>query len=330
MESVILVGSDVSEENWTFLKGLEDSTKKKWQIKKCITNNFKGINKITRYIKFFLMPIHLLVQRKNYEDILSWQQFFGLVLAFYCRFFHVKEVPRLNIMTFIYKPKGGLIGEIYFRFIKYAVTSKYINAIFVYSRSEVEYYAHIFGIPKERFKAVKLGIDDKYDEYKNDKGEYYIAPGRSNRDYDFLKKSWPKDEQKLYIVCDLENDEKVAENIVIKNNCFGHEYMQLLAKSKGVIIPLQDENLSSGQLVFLQAAMMGKPVITTINSTVQDYVINEVTGFIIDKSKESLVRAVARLDNSTEYNRISVNARKHFINDFSLYNLGVCVGNELI
>lgn len=329
-QSIILAGSNVSEENWGFLKGVQDATGKKWHVKKCITNNFAGINRITRYIKFFLMPGVLFFKKNKYDEILSWQQFFGLILACYFRLFHVKNAPKLDIMTFIYKPKKGIAGRIYFSFAKYAVTSKYIRHIYVYSKSEINYYSDIFSVPKDIFRAVKLGIEDSRDRFTNIKtGEiYHIAPGRSNRDYDFLRAAWPEDAEPLYIVCDIEKS-KSKDNITVLNDCFGDEYLRLLANAKTVVVPLLDENLSSGQLVFLQAAMMGKPVITTYNSTVQDYVIDGVTGLVIDKSKDSLAKALSLLDVEETYRKISVAARTHFESEFSLYRLGVCVGNQL-
>lgn len=47
---------------------------------------------------------------KNYNKVLAWQQFYGLILAFYFRMFHVQDVPEIVVLTFIYRPKA--LGDI--------------------------------------------------------------------------------------------------------------------------------------------------------------------------------------------------------------------------
>ena len=75
--------------------------------------------------------------------------------------------------------------------------------------------------------------------------------------------------------------------------------------------------------------MLGKPVITIHNSTVEDYVIDHVSGFVIDKSADSLINAIDFLEDEGIYRRISVNSRTCFESEFSLYELGVKMGKQL-
>ncbi|MCD7884753.1 MAG: glycosyltransferase [Lachnospiraceae bacterium] len=331
-KNIILVGSDVPTD-WSFKEGLETSTGMKWEVKKCITNNFKGISKITRYIKFFTMPLDLFIHRTNIANILSWQQFFGLTLACYFRLFRVKNAPRLDIMTFIYKPKKGLVGHIFKKFVGFAVTSGYINNIFVYGKSEIKYYSEVFGVSESKFVSVKLGIEDVYDKYENNDENsdiFCIAPGRSNRDYDFLCKAWIKGLGKLLIISDTYKVREKKENIELLSNCFNDNYLNKLSSTKcAVIVPLLNESFSSGQLVFLQAGMFGKPVITTKNATVSDYIVDGVNGFIIDKREDQLLEALVKLSDPQVYRIMSENSRKMFKKEFSLEELGKKVGRIL-
>lgn len=53
-------------------------------------------------------------------------------------------------------------------------------------------YSNLFGIDKERFSVMKLGIEDMKKDYpceKTDK-QYFLSAGRSNRDYSFLCDAW--------------------------------------------------------------------------------------------------------------------------------------------
>lgn len=323
---LILVGNQVAED-WEFQKGMEEATGKKWDVKVCVINRFDGLRKFTRYFMFFLSPLHVFFTRNRFEKIVSWEQFLGLILVFYCRLFHVKRYPEITVMALIYKPKKGVIGRIFAWFVRYTVSSEYIKKIVVYSESEIDYYAKLFGVPRALFCAQSLGIADRPDlAVSSDVSEkYYVAAGRSNRDYAFLRAAWPKDREKLYIVCDVEKSEDTG-NIVYKKNCHGDEYLRLLSGAYGSIVPLESEKISSGQLVFLQSAMLSVPVITTKNDTVSAYVENNATGYIIEKTSAALEEALNKLDHPVVYRQMQQNVRQLYEARFSLLELGKRVG----
>lgn len=94
------------------------------------------MQKLIRYAKYFLTPMKIAKNRNNYGKVLAWQQFYGLILAFYFRLMHVKESPEIVVLTFIYKPKKSLIGKIYDKFMRYIVTSGYIKYFVVFLRAK--------------------------------------------------------------------------------------------------------------------------------------------------------------------------------------------------
>ena len=220
--SLILVGNEVTED-WEFRRGVEAATGENWDVCTCVINKYDGLKKYTRYLNYFFGPLRLFFKRKRYKKIISWEQFLGLILVFYMRIFHVKKFPEITIMALIYKPKRGFIGRVFEWFVRYTLSSRYIKQIIVYSKSEIEYYSGLFNIPKEKFRAETLGIADwakargeegQPEKKYNNIEKYYISAGRSNRDYAFLRQAWPKDREKLYIVCDVEKSED-TENIRI-------------------------------------------------------------------------------------------------------------------
>lgn len=327
MSNLIIIGNAINK-NWPFKKGLEDGSGEKWEVRTCTTNKFNGVNKYTRYLKYFSVPFSVFLNRKKYEKIVTWDQFFGLVLACYMRFFKVKKTPDIYAMAFIYRPKHGLVRKIYEKFVRYAITSGKLKKVILFSDSEAEYYANFFNVSKTLFISETLGVEDvaeKYNHTVDNNETYYVSPGRSNRDYDSLYDAWPQDEDNLYIICDTrkENDKS---NVIHKRDCHGEEYLKAISKAKAVIIPLLDEKVSSGQLVFEHAAMFGKPVIVSENNTLERYIENNKTGFIIPKTKEALIDAVSRLKDEETYKEMSKNARKKFEADFNVYNLGKRIG----
>lgn len=214
-------------------------------------------------------------------------------------------------------------------FVKSAVTSRYVRKIYVFSSSEIEHYAELFGMENSKFAAETLGIADRAaiirEQPSMREDTFFLSAGRSNRDYDFLRRAWEGSKEPLCIVCDVETAEDTS-NIQYEKDCHGDTYLRLMEDARAVIVPLRSRDFSSGQLVVLQAAMLGKPVIVTENDTIQEYIENGKTGFIIPKDAESLWKVLCRLEDDTYYAQICRNARQKFEECFSLYELGRRIG----
>ena len=123
------------------------------------------------------------------QDVIGWQAFYGLLYAFYCRLFHVKKVNTLLIKNFTYKPKKGLTGKIYFRFMNYIVKSKYVDVFVCTSQTFCDYCAKVFDEPSDRFVFLPFGVNDftkKVNMTQPASNDYILSLGRSNRDWDFL------------------------------------------------------------------------------------------------------------------------------------------------
>lgn len=326
-KDVILVDYRETDE-WEFKKGLEKITGGVWKLDSRVANIYhKGFDNFFRYGIYFTFPLKYVFRIKQYRNIIAWQQLFGLILAGYLKVLHISNVVgKIYIMELIYKRKKGFKGKIYESFVRYAITSEYIEKIFVFSVNERKQYASLFALPEDKFEVLQLGITDVFNTIKHkitDDG-YFLAPGRSNRDWDFLVKIWDS-KRRLKIVCDnYKGDDKA--NIEVLGNCYKDDYMEQLLHCHAIIVPLTDENISSGQLVILQGKMLGKPVIVTDNCTVREYFVDGEDGYIIKKQKTAFQDALAKLDDRDEYQRISRNARKNFEKAFSVTAMGESVG----
>ena len=64
--------------------------------------------------------------------------------------------------------------------------------------------------------------------------------------------------------------------------------------------------------------MLGKPVIITKNSALNDYLQNGMTGFVIEKRQEQLDEALHKLEDEKEYARMSKNARDFYLSNCTL------------
>lgn len=273
----------------TYLSVIEKNTNSAWSYWGLKSNHKRHgiITEIYRYFLYFFFPVLILIKCRNAKNIITTQQFYGLIVAFYLKLMRQKKHYTITVLTFIYKRKVSIIGDIYFKFIKFIVNSKYIDAIVVYSENEVDYYTRLFNCRKGLFHYVQLGKEDESKNVTSEKGDYLIAIGRSNRDYRFLIDTIEGTDYKLIIVNDSFKDIVKNPNIKILKNCHDRETIKLIAKSFCVIVPLLDPNISAGQLVVLQAQNLCKPVIATKSKGIANYIINGKTGFIIKKIKKN-------------------------------------------
>lgn len=294
-------------------------------------------DEIARYIGYFTHAFSTFLKRKDYDFIVAWQQFYGLLFAFYCQIFHVEKINYLIIMTFIYKKKAGWLGIVYEYLMKKIVSSIYIDRLVVFSNIEIDYYAKLFGVPKQKFCYIPLGIEERRPLKKVDKSldlpdspKFFLSVGRSNRDYKFLIDSLQNEKIGLVILCDYLKKDVDDKYIKVYTDKDGDDYLALLEECYGVILSLKDPYISSGQLVLLQAMQYGKPVIVTETETVIDYVEDGKTAFVISKTKGALLSAITRLLNDAElYYSMSTACRRRFDEMYSIEALAKQI-SELI
>lgn len=327
-KNAILVDFDVKEP-WIFQIALEETIGGSWEIVSLTSNRNHGevIQNLIRYIKYFLLPMRIFLKRKAYKTVLAWQQFYGLILAFYFGLFRIKNAPDITVMTFIYKEKASWLGKVYFRFIHFILHSGYISRVIVFSKDEITYYSQLFGVPESLFAFVELGVEDERDRLKAhiSNGDYYVSAGRSNRDYSFLVDAWKNQGTQLKIICDAFSCNS-ADNIRVLGNCFGDDYLKEIAGCKAVIVPLKDENISSGQLVALHAMMFGKPLIVTKGTSLNQYVIEKENGIYMEKTAESMNEAISYLQDPAACEMMGASARRMFEERHSLSKMAEKIG----
>ena len=317
-KNAIFVDFDVND-NWGFIKGINLVSKEKYCVEKCISNSKHKyfFQRFIRYYKYFSFSFKKFLCRKKYSSIISWQQFYGLFLAFFLVIFNRKNGPQITILNFIYKKKKGIIGKVYYHFVKCALKYKNINKICVLSSNEIPYYESIFCFLNRKFVFCKIGIDDKSEyEIEAKKGDYFVSAGRSNRDYNFLIDVFSKTKEKLYILSDTYKRNDLPKNILIFDNCFNEDYERMVANSLAAVISLDDVPISSGQLFALNAFKYKKPVIATRHPGINDYISDGIDGFLVNKNIDEFIIALKKLRDPNIYNSLCTNAKKYTSIDY--------------
>lgn len=310
-----------------FIKGVEESTGERWNVIEHIVPMSKA--KLKRVIGFYTTPLVFMLKKRKARNVIAWQQFFGILAAFFNKYIFHRRKLSITIMTFIYKPKHGFTGKLFYKLVNSAISSRCVKNIIVFSQDEIRHYEKLFPKAKGKFHFVKLGIPlDSNSYYDEDlaREDYFFATGISNRDYKFLINVFSGTAYNLKIACpDIATDGQ--HNIEILTDCFKTDMKRYLYNCKGVAIPLRDLNVSSGQLVFIQSMQFGKPIVITDCGSTRCYLEDGKDAIILPNDVNRWRDAIERISSDKKfYATMSENNRARAVNDFSIAKLGREIG----
>lgn len=334
--NIILTDSGKSEVT-DFADGLRQATGEPFLVEERICNEGRSkLYNIKRYLTYALFPLRIVIHKSRYHYVIGWQQFFALFFAGYCKWFHLKKDNIVIACNFTYKKKAGLTGLLYKKLMVSMVDNPYLDGIHVPSASYARKCADYFGVPVNRFVITPFGLPDTYDEWKDSsvsENNYSLAIGRSNRDYDFLMEVWRQlpEEENLIVISDTWKPKAVLPpNVIHKNNISGDAQFPYIANCKVMIIPIKDGEICSGDTVLLKAMSYKKPVMVSIPSTLGEmYIDDGINGLLCEKDVFSFANKLSGLLSSeAEQNRLSGNARRKYLEQYSRLSMGVSIGEK--
>lgn len=331
LKKAVIVCDCSKEEIEEFVNAISDTMGTDYIVevvskKATLLSNFK------RYLRYFIVPFGLFRKRKKYALIYGWQQFYALIYCWWCKLFHVKKRNVVIAVNFTYKEKKGIKGKIYKHFMKKIVQSKYLDYVHVLSFNYKKALVEELKIESKKIIVTPFGLPDTYSKYLNSpsplNGEYYLAIGRSNRDYNWLVSEWESIEQQLVIISNtFKPKQKLPNNIIHENNVVGEAQFPYLINAKGIIIPIEDGQICSGDTVLLTAMSYEKKVIITYPSTLSEmYIKDKENGFYVSKNSGELKKLIAEID---KYPNVGKQARLSFLNEFSRYRMGQRINEQL-
>ncbi len=245
-------------------------------------------NLFVRHVMSLWLAGVVLNKSDHYRNIIICEQFIGLYYSFLSRvFLFIKRCPEVLLISLMYNPRRGWLGHIYKFFYRFCLDSKAIQYFICHSSTEREMYLKEFGPDKkDSIIFLKLGggkpfNTKSYPQPGTDR--YFFSGGSSNRDYRTLIQAFDGSEERLIIAC-YPSDVKglrIPANVEIRHNVYGEDFTRLVEWSYAVIIPLLKTEVSSGQLVLLDAMRLGKPIIVTKGGCTRDYLPPDV-GIIVE------------------------------------------------
>jgi len=293
------------------------------------------LSKVTRmWLPFFLFATRGFVKGLRYDVVISWSGVVGLFVGF-LKLIFFRNKPRLFVKTFIFRPRANRIMN-WTRFWSCKICTKKMDGIICHSSDEISYYTNLFHLNREQIRFVPYGIElPQIDFQRKGENPYLVSAGKSNRDYELLRRAMDRIEMKIKIYCSKDY-EKVLRNT--KNSNFEihtdtplEEFLRALWDSLFVVIPLKIPEMSSGQLVLLQAMALGKGVIATDCWGTRDYVKHMENGILVAPNNASELREkiLHLIDKPEEAEKLGTNAKKTVEEHFNICSFASSIGNYI-
>jgi glycosyltransferase involved in cell wall biosynthesis len=263
-----------------------------------------------------LFPLSMLFKLGRFDTVFCWQQNFGIILGLIIRLFGLEVKADIHVLTFI--ATGRRRAWPLRPLIDYALGCRAVKTVVCFSESELELYRDTFPSAAGKFRTTVLAEDPRHGDVVTKDEGYFLAAGRENRDYDFLISHFrDRPAERLVVVCDTIAPVN-ASNITVHTATYGDAYIDLVAKCHGVVFAFRDPAISSGQLVFLLAVALGKPVIATRSGCLKGYLKPDENGLETAKDPAAFDAAIDALKDPGLWRRLSDAAIADFHARFSV------------
>jgi len=274
----------------------ENSLNKRFQGVKVVSNL---MSHVSGWAVAFYSALKIFNSRERYDAKLFINPIVGY---FYCLLLSVFNRTNENVIVsgFIFEQKRS---SLYFELRKKLVSFAYrrTKKLILYSIIEVEQYSQLFPALKDKFTFVKYGRD--YDIFEENKYEtndsYFASGGGSNRNYDtlleamkILENSNPDIHCKIATRPHDYDVEFKPANLQIYHDIRVDRFGSFIKKSKFVVIPLKDNDISAGHMSLLEAMYQGKAIIVTDIPSVRDYVGDEQVFFYESNNSNELANLI--------------------------------------
>lgn len=301
-----------------------------------ITYKNKGSKQITTldlpFLFLKMLPL-VLSARKQYDYIFTFEcDHTSFIISFWQTVLFLRK-PKHVILQFIMREKTKQLKSR----IKYAVMKILFSSVYKVvcsAKAEAEYYTETFGWKKNKTAFIPYHTSSKLFEMPvSDSDHYIFSGGRVFRDYKTLIASIHGKDYKTVIVAEkIEASlNQGLENIIFMQNIPFEQFSDLLAKSSIVVLPLEDRQLSVGQIVLLHAMALGKAVIVTRTVGTVDYIENNKTGILVDPNNpDELGLAIDKLMRDKELrNRLGAAAKQAVCEQYLPHHYTINIRNMI-
>ena len=226
--------------------------------------------------------------------------------------------PRRVLLGFIYTARpSSLLTRI--RLTLFRAILSLADGVVCYSRHEAAQYTALFRLKSVKFVSIPHGLHVTDTQPGPDEvAPYVLSAGRSGRDYaTLLKTAALLPAIRFKIICDSRAPLKgleVPANVEVLRSCVGGEYFNVLRRAQVVVVPLNYAEISSGQMVLLQAKALGKATVITRTPTSVEYGEHGRDLYFVQAGSSTELSEAIKLLTSDDSLRAAIGsrARQHF------------------
>lgn len=220
--------------------------------------------------------------------------------------------PRHVVLQFIMREKtAAWTSRAKYSFMRWCFQS--LHRIVCSATAEAAYYERVFSWPPGRAVFVPFHTSRTLlaTSTVEEEPDLVVSVGRSFRDFSTLVSAVSGAPHRTVIVAGRGGVTQRVDpaTVTVLEDVPLVEADQWLRRAPIVVVPLQDTNLSAGQLVLLHAMALGKAVIATRTVGTVDYVEHGVNGILVPPSDPEALRAAIAMLRSTPGLRESLGAR---------------------
>ncbi len=272
---------------------------------------FKIISKYTR-IEFF-QAIKALFKTGDYDVIISHSYNSGFFLSLIRSLLLIKSPP--HIIIDIGCLNGGVEKKYQIFLLKLALRS--VNGIIYHSTVNEEFYKKHFSHIKRVF--IPFGTDPEFFcPFKSlSKNNFALSIGYSKRDYTTLINAWKKISYPLKIIGYTNISTSSSKNIQLLPKIPITKLKEYIHDSTFIILPIENEQYSVGQMTLTQCMAMGKSIIVNNVPGIKDYLGNNCLIVEYKNETEIIEKVNCLLNNRSLIQDLSHKARLSIVEKYN-------------
>jgi glycosyltransferase involved in cell wall biosynthesis len=250
-----------------------------------LRQRWKPTRRALRYVASVLEATRVVRAMRRYDAAFVWQQVVGVAVAAIAPDRLLRRCP-VVIMGFMWSSSGGGL----LRAARGMATSRAVRraaAIVCYSSREADDLRRRYPLAADKIHFVLLGFDVPSPPCGAADVLHRVAvsAGTSNRDYATLLEAATLAAVPVRIHaprCETAMDPNDPAQVAWVQPFAWEEYFRELSVAGVVVIPLDEPDKTSGQLVALQAMHYGRAIVATRSAALADYLQDDRTALLVE------------------------------------------------
>lgn len=281
------------------------------------------ISVLLRHLRYFRLAAYAVFSRKKYDAIFIWQQYVGLYYFLISIIYPFHRRPCcVYYIIFRAKPRSVvawtkrflLARMVHSRFVQKVVFLSHCDALYPDIREEKRILLSTY---TEKSSYIEKRLTDGSIRIDSD----YFSGGANNRDFSALRRLAESMRDKKFSVACLPKDmarmSPIPQNMHVDCNAYGDAFEELILSTKAVVLPIEDPNVTSGQIVCLRALQSAKPVFMMRNNFMVDWMPDIASlRFLVMYDELDELSSLLTGFRDSDLHELGLQAREYYLNHF--------------